>query len=50
MSKIDMDHSGQIDYSEWVLGTIDLNMVLKEDKLKKAFETFDKDGSGTITC
>lgn len=49
MNKIDMDKSGQIDYSEWVLGTIDLNTVLMEDKLKKAFETFDKDGSGEIT-
>lgn len=44
-----MDKSGQIDYSEWVLGTIDLNTVLMEDKLRKAFDTFDKDGSGEIT-
>lgn len=50
MEKVDIDKSGQIGYNEWVLGTIDVNKLLMEDKLKKAFDTFDKDGSGEITC
>ena len=32
------------------MGTIDLSKVLTEDKLLIAFNTFDRDRSGGITC
>ena len=33
-----------------MLGTIDMAKVLTEDKLRVAFDMFDRDGSGGITC
>jgi calcium-dependent protein kinase len=40
--KVDMDKSGNIDYSEWVIGTVNKKSILTKAKLKKAFELFDK--------
>jgi calcium-dependent protein kinase len=48
-NKVDADKSGQIDYSEWVVATIDKKKLLTRDKLKAAFSLFDKDDSGTIS-
>lgn len=48
--KIDLDRSGLIDYSEWVVATIDKTKLLTKDKLKSAFNLFDKDGGGTINA
>ena len=50
MKKVDMDGSGQIDYSEWVIATIDKKKLLTDAKLKAAFNLFDEDGGGTITA
>ena len=36
-NKVDKDGSGEIDYSEWVIGTIDKKDLLTEAKLKIAF-------------
>ncbi len=47
-NKIDMDGSGTIDYTEWAVGTINKANVLTKQKLKKAFDMFDLDGSGKI--
>ena len=41
-SKVDMDGSGKIDYSEWVIATVNKRKFLTKEKLKKAFELFDK--------
>ena len=49
-TKVDMDKSGFIDYSEWVVATIDKKKLLSEEKLKAAFSLFDKDGGGTISA
>ena len=46
--KIDVDGSGMIEYSEWVLSTIDRNKLLSQKYLKKAFNCFDLDGLGKI--
>ncbi len=47
-NKIDMDGSGAIDYSEWAVGTINKANIITKQKLKKAFDMFDLDGSGKI--
>lgn len=38
----DQDGNGEIDYSEWQVATINKYDVLSEEKLKNAFEMFDK--------
>lgn len=45
----DADGSGEIDYSEWVVATIDKTKLLSDNKMKQAFSLFDKDGGGTIS-
>lgn len=46
----DTDKSGAIDYSEWVVATINKNQLLSDEKMKQAFDLFDKDGGGTISA
>jgi len=45
----DTDRSGSIDYSEWVVATINKNQLLSDEKMKQAFDLFDKDGGGSIS-
>ena len=44
----DTDGSGSIEYSEWVVATVQKDKMLDEDKLTKAFRLFDLDNSGLI--
>ena len=46
---MDVDHSGEIDFSEFVTATVNRGELLKDEKLKAAFDMFDKDGGGTIS-
>lgn len=46
---IDTDGSGAIDYSEFLMATMNQQQLLSKEKLKQAFKMFDKDGSGTIS-
>lgn len=59
----DADGSGEIDYSEWQVATINKYNVLSEEKMRNAFKVFDKvsvlvkylrlflqDGSGSISA
>jgi len=48
--RVDLDGSGYIDYSEWVVATIDKRKLLSPEKLKAAFVLFDRDGGGTISA
>lgn len=41
--KIDIDGSGMIEYTEWVLSTLDQNKFLSHKYLRKAFDYFDYD-------
>jgi len=47
--KIDVDGSGQVDYTEWALGTANKDILFTEPKLKQAFHLFDSDNSGRIS-
>ena len=47
--KVDIDCSGHIDYSEWVVATINKQKLLTREKLQQAFCLFDKDGGGSIS-
>lgn len=46
----DTDGSGEIDYSEFVVATINKRKLLSNEKLEAAFNLFDKDGSGSISA
>lgn len=46
----DSDGSGEIDYSEWVVASMDKRKLLTNEKLEAAFNLFDKDGGGTISA
>ena len=50
MRVADSDGSGEIDYSEWVIATINKKKLLSNEKLEAAFNLFDKDNSGTISA
>ena len=45
---VDADHSKEIDFSEFVTATANRKILLKDEKLKQAFDYFDKDKSGSI--
>jgi len=45
----DIDGSGEIDYSEWLIATMNKKNLISEDKVRNAFNFFDKDGSGSIS-
>lgn len=48
-SAIDTDGSGAIDYSEFLMATMNEQQLMSKEKLKQAFKMFDKDNSGTIS-
>jgi len=47
--KVDTDKSGAIDYSEFVVATMNEKNLLSNNKLQTAFKMFDKDGGGSIS-
>lgn len=49
MREVDVDGSGEIDYSEYVIATMNRNKLLSKERLEAAFRAFDTDGSGTIS-
>lgn len=46
---VDTDQSGYIEYSEFVMATINEKKLLSTERLQAAFKMFDKDNSGNIT-
>lgn len=48
LKRCDSDHSGFIDYTEFLSATIDWKMFLCNKKLEAAFRAFDLDGNGQI--
>ncbi|KAL9395467.1 hypothetical protein Peur_009720 [Populus x canadensis] len=49
MDAADVDKSGTIDYLEFITATMHRHRLEMEENLYKAFQYFDKDGSGFIT-
>ena len=47
---VDTDHSGFIEYSEFIVAAMNEKNVLTNEKLQAAFKMFDKDGSGLISA
>ena len=48
MKMVDTDNNKCIDYSEFVMATLNKKNLLSESRLKAAFEIFDRDESGYI--
>lgn len=46
---VDIDKSGFIDYSEFVVAAMNEKSILSNEKLQSAFKMFDKDNSGFIS-
>ena len=49
MQTIDQDGSGQISIEEFLRATVDYDNLISEKNLKYAFESFDKDHSGSLS-
>lgn len=48
--EIDIDGNGSIDYTEFVMATMNEKTMMTNEKLLSAFKIFDKDGNGTISA
>jgi len=46
---VDTDQSGYIDYTEFVVASMNEKALMTNERLAGAFKMFDKDGSGTIS-
>lgn len=46
---VDLDGNDCIDYTEFVMATMNEKDLITNEKLRSAFNLFDKDGSGTIS-
>mmetsp|Transcript_7733 Transcript_7733/g.7588 ORF Transcript_7733/g.7588 Transcript_7733/m.7588 type:complete len:97 (+) Transcript_7733:704-994(+) len=49
MKNVDTDHSGFIDYTEFIQATLRREILFSKKNLETAFRLFDKDGSGSIS-
>jgi len=48
-AQVDADGNGEIEYSEFVVATMNEKNLLSNNKLHTAFKMFDKDGGGSIS-
>lgn len=48
MKTVDADQNGWIDYSEFVMATLNKKNLLSAERLETAFKIFDKDNNGYI--
>ena len=48
MRLVDIDKNGSIDYSEFVMATLNKKNLLSDERLEAAFKIFDKDNNGYI--
>ena len=50
MEQVDSDNNGFIDYTEFLKATLSQKTVMSSENLRKAFDLFDKDSSGSISA
>ena len=50
VKEIDIDGNGFIDYTEFILASMNKEKMLTTERLEVTFNLFDKDGSGKITA
>lgn len=50
MSEVDTDNNGFIDYTEFLKASLSQRTVMSSENLRRAFDLFDKDGSGSISA
>merc|ERR1712050_661339 len=48
-SVIDVNSTGAIDFTEFLLATVNHKKLLSQERMTQVFKMFDKDGSGTIS-
>ena len=48
ISKIDADGNGEINYSEWMMASMNKQQMLSNERLEQAFKMFDANGDGEI--
>ena len=49
MKCADTDGNGEIDYSEWMIASVNKKSLLTKETLNTAFNLFDKDRNGMIS-
>jgi Ca2+-binding EF-hand superfamily protein len=50
MDRCDLDGDGKIDYQEFIQAAIKHQALLNEENIKIAFNIFDENGDGKISC
>jgi len=48
LKSVDTDGCGEINYTEFIAATINENIYMRDEYLRNAFNTFDKNKDGTI--
>ena len=48
ISKIDADGNGEINYSEWMMASMNKQQMLSNERIEQAFKMFDANGDGEI--
>ncbi|CAE7431579.1 CPK2, partial [Symbiodinium microadriaticum] len=49
MEGLGVESSNEIQYSEFLAATMDMNHAIREENILRAFQQFDTDGSGSLT-
>lgn len=49
VDNIDMNRNGEIDYTEWLLSSINKENLLNNNNLEIIFKSLDKNGDGTLS-
>ena len=48
MEGLDIDGNNELDYGEFIAATMNVNLFIREDNIRHAFNYFDKQGEGFV--